>query len=80
MDLNLQQHFRDNLASALRTRGMTQSALARLMNISPQTVGDYYHGRKSPGLEVVERFAHALGLNPMDLLTEPASQDLMPIG
>lgn len=64
----LQQQFQSRLREALRARGWSQSALAREMHISPQAVGDYIHGRCCPGLNVVEKFADALGVDANDLL------------
>ena len=51
-----------------------RSRLAHAMQATPQLVTDYLNGRSSPGLGVIARFAEALGVDPHELLMEPASE------
>ena len=53
---------------------LNQSRLAERMGVPPSYVSMYVLGYKSPGLDVVERFAEALECDP-GLLLQPASPD-----
>lgn len=65
----LQERFTKNLQRELHDRGWSQSDLARRMGVAPQYVQKYLRGITSPGLDVIEKFATALGLeDPCDLL------------
>lgn len=66
----LEQRFRDNVAAALEAKGWTQSDLAREMHVGRQYVYKYLRSGVSPGLNVIERFATALDVNPLTLLDE----------
>lgn len=68
MDVALQEQFRAKIRQALDAKGWSQSDLARAMGITPQAVGDYFHGRTCPSLNVVERFAEALAVEPANML------------
>ena len=67
----LQQRFVDNVLRLLDEQGMSQSDLARKMGKSRQYIGDYLLMRRSPGFDVVEGFAKALGVDPSELTMEP---------
>lgn len=71
MDVKLQDRFRENVNHILVERGLSRSDLARLMDVAPQYVTDYLQGYKSPGLNVITRFAAALDVDPGILLCEP---------
>jgi len=70
MNLQLQERFRSKLQRALQEKGMSQSQLAREMHMSPQAVGQYIHGQRVPGLDLVEKFATALEVEASNLLDE----------
>lgn len=80
MKLILQENFRRKLFEALHAKEWSQSDLAREIGVSRQLVGDYFHGRKSPGLDVVERFAKALDVDPWNLIDDQPLRIPMPIG
>jgi transcriptional regulator with XRE-family HTH domain len=64
----MQANFRDKVHQALEERGWSQSALAREMNVTRSVVSQYLSGRITPGLDVVEKFANALGVDPWNLV------------
>ncbi|QDT54601.1 helix-turn-helix protein [Caulifigura coniformis] len=66
----LQQRFQTNVASLIAGLGWTQAELARQIGVSRSLVHTYMSGDSSPGLEVVQRFADALGVDPARLLSE----------
>lgn len=70
MNVILQERFQSKLRQALTVNGWTQADLARRMGASPQFVGQYASGVRCPGLDVVERFATALGLPDPGLLID----------
>ena len=51
-------------------RGWSSSELARRMGKAPGNIGDYEHGRRSPGLDVIAKLAAVFGVKPATLLTE----------
>ena len=60
----LDKEFRDIIERELAERGWTRSEYARRVGVSPQTIGDYLHGRKLPGPGIIERFLKPFGLRP----------------
>lgn len=66
----LQQRFQDKVRQAMACREINQSRLAELMGVTRAYVSQYVTGRNSPGFDVVERFADALGFEPWELLDE----------
>lgn len=68
--MQLQERFREKLREALEIKGWSQSDLARHLDMTPQTVGSYFHGRRSPGLDFVEKVAIALDIKPSNLLDD----------
>lgn len=62
----LSKRFRDAVIERLGERN--QSDLARTMGVHRVYVSRYLTGRHSPGLDVIERFADALGCDPAELL------------
>lgn len=75
----LQERFQAKLRQALIANGWSQADLARRMGVSQPFVSQYTSGTRCPGLDVVERFAKALGLPDPGLLideseiTQPAA-------
>lgn len=72
----MQQTFQIKLRELIAARGISQTKLAQTMGVSVGYVNDYLNGRKgSPGLDVIERFARALGIPAWRLLDDvPVSE------
>lgn len=72
----LQTNFRLNVASIMRRRGITQTALAASMGKTQGYISHLVSGKKSVknglGLDTVERIAAALEVEPHLLLNPPA--------
>ncbi len=66
----LQERFQTRVRYALKKRGWSQADLARRMEVDPPYLSQYLAGRRCPGLDVVERFAVALQVDPGTLLAE----------
>jgi transcriptional regulator with XRE-family HTH domain len=74
MDMSrLGQRFRLNLQAAMASKGLTQKELADAMEIHFTVVNKYVLGKITPGLDVLERFATALQIEPIELLGEPVA-------
>jgi transcriptional regulator with XRE-family HTH domain len=56
------QRFAEALRRYLSAAEMSQSALARALEVSPQRVADLAAGKKTPGGEVIENIADAIGV------------------
>jgi transcriptional regulator with XRE-family HTH domain len=64
----LAQAFGSNVRRLRQDRGLSQEALADLVELAVTYVGQIERGRRNPTLEVVERFARVLEADPIDLL------------
>lgn len=65
----LQERFVANVRRLMADRGLSQSQLGRTMNVSAAMVNQYLSGTRSPGLDLIVRFALALEMDePSDLL------------
>jgi transcriptional regulator with XRE-family HTH domain len=64
----LAQTFGSNVRRLRQERGLSQEALADLVELAVTYVGQIERGRRNPTLEVVERFARGLKADPLDLL------------
>jgi transcriptional regulator with XRE-family HTH domain len=60
--LSLHNRFQKKLREALEVNGWSQRDLAKSFDCAPQMVSQYLSGKRMPGLDVVEKFAIALGL------------------
>ncbi len=69
-NVRLKERFMKKLSEAMQAHGWTNSELARRMGVSRQFVGQYTGGEKTPGLDVVERFANALELEDPSILID----------
>lgn len=58
----LQQRFIANVNAVLNDAGISRAELARRMGVSQPIPGQYLNAEISPGFQVVEKFAAALGL------------------
>ena len=55
---------------ALRMRNsMTQAQLAKVLNISPSTLGMYEQGRRTPGIDALVRLSHCFHVSLDYLIT-----------
>lgn len=66
----LEPRFREKLVQAMAEAHLTNTELANKMGVSRQYVGEYLSGRRSPGLDVLERFAAALEVDPWNLIDD----------
>lgn len=57
-----------NVRRYRKERGLSQEALADAVDIAVTYVGQIERGLRNPTLAVVERFAKALNVKPLDLL------------
>ena len=62
--------FPDRLAQLRKQRGLTQEALADLINITKTQVYRYENGSSQPTLEVIKRLAIALSVTTDQLIFE----------
>ena len=56
-------------------RGLSQEALADQVELAVTYVGQIERGRRNPTLDVVERFAKALGVEALELLGRQDGSD-----
>lgn len=69
--MNLRDRFVANVAVALDAKGWTRVDLAKALNVSHPTVYQQLSGSRGVGLEVIEKYAKALGVkDPAHLLRE----------
>lgn len=57
------------IAALRREAGMSQSQLARLLQVSPSTVGMYEQGRREPSAEMLLTISRVLGVSVDYLLS-----------
>jgi transcriptional regulator with XRE-family HTH domain len=70
--------FPENLGALRRQRGLTQSALAKLLGVLPNQVSLYESGKSEPSLGVLRKLATALAVSSDQLLfgsDDPLDQD-----
>ena len=70
--MRLAHRFGQNVRRIRLERGLSQEALADELPLAVTYVGQIERGRRNPTLEVVEKFAAALSVDPIELLLEPA--------
>lgn len=51
-----------------RKKGISQSELAKMVNISTGAIGHYEIGAREPNLETITKIAIVLDVNPTDLI------------
>lgn len=66
--MRLAKTFGSNIRRTRKLRGLSQEALADEVGLAVTYVGQIERGLRNPTLDVVERFAKALGVKPLDLL------------
>lgn len=62
------QEIQKNIAEAIRTSGMTQSALAKKLGVSQQTVSHYVKGDKLPALDTLANLCRIPDADANDVL------------
>ena len=62
------EQIRKNLISAIRESGLSQTELARRLNIKQPTVGQYISGRAMPALDTFATLCIILDIDPADIL------------
>lgn len=60
--------IRENLISAIRESGLSQTEIARRLNIKQPTVGQYISGRAMPALDTFANLCVILDVDPADIL------------
>lgn len=68
--------FAAKLREVRTSRGMTQAELARQAEISPTYISEMENADTTPGIDVIERLARALGVSPADLLVAEEADPL----
>ncbi|MBQ3219954.1 MAG: helix-turn-helix transcriptional regulator [Clostridia bacterium] len=66
MITNLQ--IQRNIASAIKQSGLTQTEIAKRLNVKQPTIGQYLSGRAMPSLETFANLCVVLDLEPADIL------------
>jgi len=72
--MNLGQAFGINVRRLRMARGQTLEALADETKVAYSYVSQLENGKRNPTLAVVERFAVALGVDPLILLSPPPEE------
>lgn len=62
------QEIQKNIAESIRTSGMTQSALAKKLGVSQQTVSHYVKGDKLPAPDTLANLCRILDADANDIL------------
>jgi transcriptional regulator with XRE-family HTH domain len=66
--MGLKETFGGNARRLRLERGLTQEAFADEVGLAVTYVGQIERGLRNPTLDVVERFARVLGVDPLTLL------------
>ena len=73
MEGDLQATFGRNLAAYRKERGLSQEALAEVLDVHRTYMGSVERGERNLTLKSVERIAERLGVSAVDLLGETSS-------
>lgn len=57
-----------NLQREIKECGLTQTEIAKKLNLSKQTISCYVHGKKMPALDTFANLCKALDLDPLQIL------------
>lgn len=76
---DLVRRFADRLREIRLSRGMTQSDLSRIGNVTASYLSRLEAGKVAPGIDMVERLAVVLGIPPADLLPATEPPDVLPV-
>jgi Helix-turn-helix. len=66
---DLQRIVGKNLRAYRQAKGLSQEAFAELVGMHRTYIGGVERGERNLTLATVERYAEAIGLDPLDLLT-----------
>lgn len=66
---DLQRIVGRNLRAYRQAKGLSQEAFAELVGMHRTYIGGVERGERNLTLATVERYAEAIGLDPLDLLT-----------
>lgn len=75
MEGDLQKIVGLNVRRLRHARGMSQEALAHEVDVHRTYIGGIERGERNLSLRSVERLAKAIGVEPIELLTEQLGQD-----
>ena len=62
------EQIRNNLIEAIKDSGLSQTEIARRLNIKQQTVQQYVSGRAMPALDTFANLCIVLDVDPADIL------------
>ena len=62
------EQIRKNLQEELMASGLSQSEIARRLNVSSHTVYCYFHGEKMPALDTFANLCKELDIDPAQIL------------
>lgn len=62
------EQIRAKLQEAIRESGLTQTAIAKRLGVSQQTIGQYLSGRAMPALDTFANLCAVLDLDPVEIL------------
>lgn len=65
-----------NLQKARKKAKVTQADLAKILGVKQATISKYESGEIVPSVEILERIADALELDPRDLIANPEDPDM----
>ena len=60
--------IQNKIAEAIKQSGISQSAIAKILNVTPQTISCYVHGKKMPALDTFANLCVVLDLDPAEIL------------
>jgi transcriptional regulator with XRE-family HTH domain len=60
--------IRNNIIKAIKESGLTQTELAKRLNIKQPTIGQYLSGRAMPALDTFANLCIVLDVDPADIL------------
>ncbi|MFI5430096.1 helix-turn-helix domain-containing protein [Aeromicrobium sp. UC242_57] len=79
MENSLKRRMGHNIRRIRRARGLSQEGLAEQLGFSRSFAQALDSGRKNVSLDKLEEYASKLGVDPLELLQEPADADLDPV-
>ena len=62
------EQIKSNLQEELKTSNLSQSEIARRLNLSSHTVHCYFHGKKLPALDTFANLCKELDIDPLRVL------------